>query len=158
MRLKVRDERWAEARERSRAEQSESEKSRVQQYAKEPNEENMRETPPYIGREARQMSEWEMHGWTGNARVNNLLHTDALQMYYTYYKQDWESKLKWISILISIFKKSLKTISIISIFEYRYSNHRRRVRKYFTWAHIVYIWQLENLNEYTNFNKNFGNI
>ena len=26
-----------------------------------PNEENMRETP-YIGREARQMSEWEMHG------------------------------------------------------------------------------------------------
>ena len=37
-------------------------------------------------------------------------------------------------------------------------SHRRRVRKDFTWAHIVYIWQLENLNEYTNFNKNFGNI
>ena len=71
MRLKVPDERWAEARERSRAEQSE--KSRVQQNANEPNEENMRETPPYIGREARQMSEWEMYGWTGNARVNNLL-------------------------------------------------------------------------------------
>ena len=46
----------------SRAEQSENEKSRVQQYANEPNEENMRETPPYIGREARQISEWEMHG------------------------------------------------------------------------------------------------
>ena len=60
-RLKVRDERSAEARERSRAEQSESEKSRVQQYANEPNEENIRKTP-YIGREARQMSEWEMHG------------------------------------------------------------------------------------------------
>ena len=59
-----------EQRRASVAEQSESEKSRVQQYANEPNEENMRETPPYIGREARQMSEWkctgeqEMLGWT----------------------------------------------------------------------------------------------
>ena len=69
MRLKVRDERWAEARERSRAEQSE--KSRVQQYANEPNEENMRETP-YIGREARQMSEWEMLGWTASYNINIL--------------------------------------------------------------------------------------
>ena len=96
MRLKVRDERWAEARERSRAEQSESEsesESRVQQYANEPNEENMRETPPYIGREARQMSEWEMHGWTGNARVNKKcsgeqplhhIHTRSCTLYTVY--------------------------------------------------------------------------
>ena len=34
-------------------------------------------------------------------------------------------------------------------------NHRRRVRKDFTWAH-VYIGQLENLNEYTNLIKISG--
>ena len=39
-----------------------------------------------------------------------------------------------------------------------YFTHRHRVRKDFTWAHIVLIWQLENLKEYTNFNKNCGNI
>ena len=54
-------------RKRSRAEWSESE-SESEWSARTTNEENTRDTPPYIGCEAWQTSEWEMLGRTGRER------------------------------------------------------------------------------------------
>ena len=90
MRLKVQDERWAEARERSRAER-EREESSATICERTEWREHARNTSLYRPRgEANERV--EMHGWTGNARVNNLLQYSIIQNLNKFRKLAWGDK------------------------------------------------------------------